>query len=176
MEQKNIRLISRVDEFPLKPSDGSRLICNSKDIFNAGINKNFVTWGLNNPGIATSGTFMQVHEMVSHGTSMDIFTGLPGTWNQKWLSQNQFIDFCETYPSWLRQGRRGRFALIKKDENKLIDEASPWNNSFVVFVRRRSSGRRSSVLRVDVHLLKDRHTWSGGAHRLVVSPQIIPLV
>ena len=88
-----LRLISDNSTLTIKALDGSRLIYNAKDTFKSGIDGDFVNWGVNNPGIATPAALVQVHEMIGDGKLMNIFTSLPGTWNQKWLSQNQFIDF-----------------------------------------------------------------------------------
>jgi hypothetical protein len=164
-----LRLISG-NTITIKALDGSRLIYNAKDTFKSGIDGDFVNWGVNNPGVATPAAPVQVHEMISDGKFMDIFKSLPGSWNQKWLSQNQFIDFCETQSNWLRQEGYGTLALIKKDENKPIDEDNPEDNLVVVYVDVRSDG-----LLVYVDRLEDGDVWSGEYRHRVVSPQLIPL-
>ncbi|MFZ4632014.1 MAG: hypothetical protein ACOYL8_02260 [Patescibacteria group bacterium] len=166
-----IRLISGDSTLTIKALDGSRLIYNAKDTFKSGIDGDFVNWGVNNPGVATMEAFVQVHEMIGDGKLMDIFKSLPGTWNQKWLSQNQFIDFCETLPDWLRQEGYGTFSLIKKDENKPINEDNPEDNLVVVGVRVNSDG-----LDVYVNRLGDADVFDGQFRRRVVSPQLIPSV
>lgn len=166
-----LRLISGDSTLTIKALDGSRLIYNAKDTFKSGIDGDFVNWGVNNPGIATPETLVQVHEMIGDGKLMDIFKSLPGTWNQKWLSQNQFIDFCETLPDWLRQEGYGTFSLIKKDENKPINEDNPEDNLVVVDVYVFSDGLYVRVIRLGYADVLD-----GRYRNRVVSPQLIPSV
>lgn len=152
----------------LKSLDGNRLICNSKDTFQAGINSNFVSWGINNAGIATPESLVQVHEMIGSGKFMDIFNALPGIWDEKWLSQDQIIEFCETFPDWLRPSGDATMFLVKKDEDKLIDENNPSDNLVVVYVSVKRGGPYVGVSR-----LKSRGVWGGEARHRVVSPQLI---
>jgi len=60
--------------------------------------------------------------------------------------------------------------LVKKDENKPVDEANPQDNLVVVRVRVRSGG-------LDVYVLRLGHgyVWNGECRHRVVSPQLIPL-
>jgi len=91
-------LISSGQDLILKALDGRRLICESEEIFGSFISKNYISWGINKPGLATPETPVQVHEIIGDGTFLDIFQALPGTWDQKWLSQDQVIEFCERLP------------------------------------------------------------------------------
>lgn len=150
--------------------DGSRFICQSKKTFKSFIDEHFVGWGINKPGVATPRTPVQVREIVGDGTFMEIFRALPGTWNQKWVSQDQVIYFCERLSCWLQKKQATRF-LIKKDENKPIDEANPEGNSVVVSVSVDSGG-----LRVCVYCLEYDFVWAGVSRNRVVSPQLIPSV
>jgi hypothetical protein len=165
-----LRLISDNQTISLKSLTGKRLIYQAEKIFKSYIDPDFVNWGLNKFGIATPETLIKVDEVVSNGKFMDVFRALPGTWNQKWLSQNQVIEFCETFSSWLKQGGDATMFLCKIDENKLIDENKPQDNLFVVYVRVRSDG-----LDVRVFRLERDYVWRGGARHRVVSPQLIPL-
>lgn len=165
-----LRLISEEKPLTLKALKGDRLISGASKVFTSFISGDFVDWGVNKPGIATQKTSIQVHEMVSDGKFMEIFSSLPGTWAQKWLSQDQVIEFCETLPDWLRQEGYATFFLIKKNENKPIDEKNPEDNLVVVFVFVRSGG-----LRVTVDRLENDDVWYGGHAYRVVTPQLIPL-
>jgi hypothetical protein len=168
-QQKSIlRLISGDHELKLQASDGSRLICEATDVFNL-ISPNFVKLGINKPGAVTPEMLSNVHEIVGEGTFMDIFQELPGNWSQKWLPQDKVIDFCEKYPNWIN--REGFIVLlIKKDEDKPIDEKKLDDNLIVVIVYVFSDG-----LNVNVFHLGDGHLWSGGFLHRVISPQFIPL-
>jgi len=164
-----LRLISGGSTLTLKALDGSRLICKAKKTFKSFLDADFVNWGINKPGITTPETPISVHEMIANDTFLDIFRSLPGTWNQKWLSQNQVIEFCESLPDWLRQDGNATFFLVKKDENKPIDENSPEDNLVVVGV-----GVLSDGLYVVVDRLGGDHVWDGEYRLRVVSPQLIP--
>ena len=168
---KNIlRLISGDHVLKLKASDGSRLICQSKDTFKYYIDPDFVNWGMNKPGIASAEISVQVHEMIENGTFMDIFQALPGNWEEKWLPQDKVVDFCDTFPNWLRQAGFATFFLVKKDENRPIDEKKPGDNLVVVIVRVHDGG-----LHVHVDRLGLANVWSGADHSHVVSRQLMPL-
>ena len=162
------RLISDGHILSIKALDGKRLIYNSKKTFKSYIDSNFVNWNLNKSGVATAETPVQVQEIFQDGTFMDIFVALPGTWNQKWVSQNQIIEFCETLPDWLRQGGYATMFLVKKDENKPVDEADPQDNLVVVYVFVHSDG-----LNVYVHRLENDYVCYGESRHRVVSPQLL---
>ena len=166
-QQGILRLISEGKTLKLKALDGSRRICESKKTFRSFIDADFENWGIDKKGVATPETFVQVHEMFMNGTFMDMFLSIPGTWRDKYFSQDQVIEFCESLPDWLSQEGHATFFLIKKDENKPIDETKPEENLAVVYVRVRSDG-----LYVDVVCLEYDVVW-GGRYRLrVVSPQL----
>lgn len=165
-----LHLISGGHSLKLKASDGGRLICQAKDVFKGHIDPNFIKLGINKLGIATPEILVDVHEIVNDGTFMDIFQALPGSWDQKWISQDKVIDFCKSFPHWLGQGISFTFFLIKKDENKTINKEKPADNLAVVrvFVY-------SDDLYVIVFCLEDDRRWDGGHHYRGISPQLMPL-
>lgn len=128
-----INLISKTNVPIVKASDGSRLILSSLSTFKT-VDHDFVDWGLYLPGIATAETPMLVWEVINSCMFIDVFSALPGSWDQKWVSQNQVVDFCEEFPDWLRD-KCATFFLIKKDENKPIEENNFQSNLAVVGVR-----------------------------------------
>jgi hypothetical protein len=171
MKKNILQLISGDDHVVLPSSDGSRLICNAGCTFPFGINTNFVAWGINKPGIATQETLIRVHKIIGNCDLLDIFEALSGKWSQKWLSQNQVIDFCEIFlPDWIKRAAgRGVFALIKKDENKPIDESRPKDNMSVVYMHLHPDG-----LRTHADYLECDDIWDGEyLDLLVISPQIL---
>ncbi len=129
-----LRLISDDGTIVLKPVDGKRLIYTASDVFQAGIDKDYVKWCIRKPGVPTPETAVQVHEMLSDATLITMFGVLPGSWEEKFLSQNQLIDFCETKSVWLCPGGNSTFFLIKKDEKKPINEDHIEDNLAVVRV------------------------------------------
>ena len=81
------------------------------------------------PGVATKATWVQKYDVITKATYLDIFQALPGTWEQKWLSQHQIIKFWEPFDS---LNSHYNFCLVKRDENKKIDENNPAENLAVV--------------------------------------------
>jgi len=134
MKNQILRLISEGHELIVPASDGNRLICDAETTFWSGIDEDFVKWGVNKPGVPTFDSLAQVYEIIGNGTFMDIFQALPGCWNHKWISQNQLIDFCENFASWLRQDGYANFFLIKRDEKRSVNEDDPEENLAVVSV------------------------------------------
>lgn len=161
-------LIFGGEKLSIKALDGKRFIYNSKETF-AYVGSDFVNWNSNELGISTFETPVQIHEIVQRSKFMDIFGALPGTWNQRWLSQNQIIEFCETFPYRLMQGGFATMFLIKKDENKLVDESRPQDNLLVVCVGVRPSGMNASV-----YFLENQSFWTGEHRYRVVSPKLTP--
>jgi hypothetical protein len=163
-----LRLISSNCSLALRALDGSRLIYDADKTFVQCIDQDFVKWGTNNPGISTLETSIQVHEMIKKGTALDIFSALPGNWNEKWLSQNQVIEFCEVYPDWLRQNGNGTFFLIKKDESTPVNIIKPENDFIVAGVYVYFGG-----LRIGAEPLRHGNVWHGEYNYRVVSPERI---
>lgn len=166
-QQGILRPISEGTELKLKALDGNRLISKQGKAFIPYFNE---LWEINKLGVATSETPILVHEIVGDGTFMDIFSSVPGIWAEKWLSQDQVIEFCESLPDWLFQEGYGTFFLIKKKENKPIDETKPEENLAVVYVY-----VFSGDLYVRVYRLEDGSVWRGDDRHHVASPQLIPL-
>ncbi len=164
-----LRLLSDGQSLSLNALNGQRLIYNSKKTFPSFIDDDFKHWNLNKKGVATPKTIIEVHQIMQDSTFMEIFSALPGTWNQKWLSQNQIIEFCEELSNCLST-TGVTISLVKKDENKPVDEAKPQDNLVVVYVRVNSDG-----LYVDVISLEYGRRWDAEYLCRVVSPQLISL-
>lgn len=162
-----LNLISGAEFLSLKASDGSRLIYQSTKTFKYSLDEDFVNWDLNKKGIDTVETKVQVHKMAADGNFMTIFKSLSGNWNQKWLSQNQVIDFCEQLSSWLQSDGGSTFFLCKIDETKKVDKKNPQKNLVVVRVYVRADG-----LSVRVDRLEDDRVWCASSLRRVVAPQL----
>lgn len=153
--------------FLLRALSGEHLIYQAKETFTSFISDEFVIWGLNETGIATPETYVQVREMTGGETIWDMFRALPGDWNHKWVSQNQVIEFCSTLSPWLSGDRYGTFFLIKRDENKIINENDPCQNSVVVFVRVNSDSLGINVISLGAYDIRE-----GYYNPRVVSPAL----
>jgi hypothetical protein len=127
--------------------DGKSLICNSAGTFTGGIDKDFLYF--NKPGIATKKTSLRVNKVIADANCQDMFSDLPGTWNEKWLSQSQIIEYCRTLPLWLREAGSGTFFIIKRDEEKPIDEENPSANLALVGIDQLPQGLVARVADLD---------------------------
>lgn len=107
------RLFSGAEILILKPTDGTAIVANANDVFNAGIDGDFWHLECNVPGPATLQQIVTVHEMVRKGTYAQIFAGLPGNLDNLCLTQAQIIQFVLKYRKWLQAGGYPTFFLFK---------------------------------------------------------------
>ena len=154
-----VRLISANEKIMIEASDGKAYISDAKKTFKSGIDGDFKNWGLNQSGQATAETLLDVSEMISDGTFVQIFTGITSDLEKLVMTQAQIIRFCEKHPTWLRQAGYAIFFLTNVN-----------GEYFVVGVRVVSGG-----LDVGVGRLGDDRVWRGECRLHVVSPQLIPL-
>jgi hypothetical protein len=90
--------------------------------------------GLKNYSIATPETKLRVDELMKEGSCSEIFESLPGIWSQKWLTQNQVVEICETLSFWLAPDDKKTIFLCKKDEILPVDEDNIAENLVVIVV------------------------------------------
>lgn len=166
-----LRLISGGKKLTIRALDGRFIIIQAKNIFRANIDLHFIQWRLSKLGIATPETSLEVHKMIRDASFMDIFNSLPGTLEQKWLTQNQVVEFCTVWPDWLKSGGYATMFLCKRDESQPIDEANPQNNLMEVGVSAKPDG-----LSVCVNHFDYTYLWAARYHRRVVVPQLISSV
>jgi hypothetical protein len=165
--QKGIlRLISGDHDLKLKGSDGSRLICQATDVFKFIDDRNHQA-GISHPGIASPEMTPEVYQLLRDATFMDIFTSLPGSWDQKWIPEDKVVEFCKKYPHWLRQKHLSTFFLIKREQDKPINQEKPSDNLLIVCVRVNDYG-----LGVNFLFLDNPFMWRGKELRHVVIPQL----
>lgn len=96
------RLVSGAEILILEPTDGTAIVANADDIFNAGIDGDFWQWECNVPGPTTLQQIVTVHEMVRNATYAQIFAGLAGNLDSLCLTQAQIIQFVLKHRKWLR--------------------------------------------------------------------------
>jgi len=133
--KKNVilRYISSDQILKIRPLDGRQLICQATDVFKY-IPVDFIRWGINRPDIATLETLARVYKLSVDGKSADIFQALPGTWNQKYLSQHQVIDVCRNLPESFYLKNEPLCFLIKQNGNEAVSEEYPEKNLIMVSV------------------------------------------
>ena len=143
------------------PASSSRLIMNSKAVFQTRISSDFADLGLNKPSPARPPISIVGYDLIAKGTFKEIYASLGSNFEKMWLSQGQVIDFCSSYSGYLCQQNRSNAFLIKKDESK----PAKGSNLFVVLV---AVGRHLSV---DIGQLDDWLEVRGECHR-IFCPQL----
>ena len=151
-----LQLISGNEKLMIEALDGKAYISDAKKTFKSYIDGDFKNWGLNQSGPATAETLLDVSEMTSDGTFVQIFTGITPDLEKLVMTQAQIIRFCEKHPTWLRQEGYATFFLTKVN-----------GEYFVVHV-----GVFSGGLDVGVDRLESDGVWRGGDRHRVVSPQL----
>lgn len=154
-----LQLISGGEKLMIEALDGKAYISDAKKTFKSFIDSDFKNWGLNQSSPATAETLLDISEMTSDGTFVQIFTGITPDLEKLVMTQAQIIRFCEKHPTWLRQEGYATFFLTKVGDEY-----------FVVSV-----GVHSVGLYVRVRRLGGDYVWFGGFRLRVVSPQLIPL-
>lgn len=161
-------LISDKETMILRALNGRRCIARARETFKFHIDHNFKDWGLDKEGIATPETEVQVHEMEGNGTFQDIFGALPGAWEEKWLSQDQVIEFCECHRHWLTDTYLAGAFLCKINEDQPVDEAKPQDNLFFMNVF-------GFEQRLYTYVYKFNHPadWGTGRVRRFIVPKLL---
>ena len=128
-------LLTADESLSIGPLDGTELIKTSNDFFRKFVWQCSDKNSLSNVGVPTLETFIDVYQYAYSGASFEkIYNLLPGKWNQKWLSQNQVIEFCVTYKHWLGLYSESTVFVCKKDEEELVDESNPEENLSLIYV------------------------------------------
>jgi hypothetical protein len=152
-----LNLISAGENLILDECDGSAIIAGSEDMFEAGIDSDFVSWGANEKGMSTSETLVEVYEMAKNATFAQMFGSLSADANRLCLNQHQIKNFIRKYRSWLRTDGYATLFLFKSN-----------NQFFVALVYLNSGGR----LYVRVDRLEDDGVWCAENRNRLVVPQL----
>jgi len=155
-----LKLIPGGEKLIIEALGGKAYISNAKEIFKSYIDEDFKNWGLDQPEPATPETLLNISEMISDGTFVQIFTGITNNLDKIIMTQAQIIRFYEKYLSWFSQEDNAAFCLTKVGREY-----------FVVGALYYSDG-----LGVDVYRLDYDHVFYSKYRHRVVSPQLIPSV
>ncbi len=137
---------------------GRVTITESVEVFAAGIDSDFVSWGLNTPSRSSLATTVTVHEQVEDGTFAEIY-GSVGDLNRLWLTQSHVVAFCKQHRNKLRtEGYATFFLLLKKEPEEF----------FVAYVYVRGGGRLS----VGVSGFSFDGVWGAECRGRFVVPQL----
>lgn len=163
------RLISGNEVIVLRALDGRRFISGAKKTFASYIDGRFEDLQMDKPGVETPETIVRVHEIEGTSTLRGIFSALPGVWEQKWLTQDQVIEFCEKHPRWIMDGYFAAMFLCKKNDDQPIDERNSQSNLMVAGVY----GFKKELYTYAYEFNHAKTIGSNGRLRLVIVPQLI---
>lgn len=148
-------LISQDTEIKIKALDGEAIITYAKKTFKSYIDEDFDTT-LHNYARSTQETSVDVSELNSDATFLEIFLSISNNLDQLILTQSQIIFFCEERYAWLRSKGGATFFLLK-DGGKY----------FVVVVHSYSDG-----LSVILDTIKNKRYWSAEKKHRIVYPKL----
>ena len=155
--KKYLNLISAGENLIIDACDEPEIIAGSDNIFEAGIDSDFVNWGADEPGESTSETSVEVYEMIENGTYTQIFGSLSRDVEKLCLTQAQIKNFVVKHKQWLRQDGYATFFLFKSK-----------GHFFVANVYVDSDGE----LYVFVYRFVDDFAWYAGRRHRIVVPQL----
>ncbi len=157
VQNEFLKLISGDENLTIDAVDGSEIIAGSDDMFEAGIDSDFVKWGANERGVATVETPVDVHELVKNATFTQMFGSLSADVSRFCLTQHQIKTFIKNHRNWLRTDGYATLFLFKSN-----------NQFFVANVYLRSDGR----LAVCVYEFARDRVWTAGYRYRIVVPQL----
>lgn len=169
MEKQNeiLQLISGREPLLIPALDGKRLIHSAHDIFQE-IDLNFVIHGLVVTSAPTKEQEVEVYGLGKDATLMEMFTHSTNNWNQKFLTQNQVIEFFEQLSSWLPDVEMAKtFFLCKRDETRPINKSNLTDNLAVVGVY-----CWEQELNVELYQLSDPRIWFARHEHQIVIPKL----
>ena len=130
-----VRLVSIDTALTIPALNGKAIIAHEKKLFEAYLEENFVNWGLNKSGLATSQTKVQVYELISNGTLIQMFAGITTDLDKLVMSQNQVINFCRKYPQLLSKEGYTNF-LLKENAEYFVASVCMSVDGLLVYVSR----------------------------------------
>ena len=154
----HLKLISAKETLILDPTDGNETMAQAEDVFQDGIDINFIHYGCEVKSEQTGEQEVVVHELIKDAHFQTIFDSLAGNLDKLCLTQPQIIHFVRNYPNWLCQFGQATFFLFKVGDE-----------FFVAKVRVRD-------VRIRMHLSRfktDEYIWECKLGHRVVSPQLL---
>lgn len=155
-QRSYLRLISGGTKLTVPACFGNRTIAKANGVFRGHIDRDFVDYGLDVVGVATTDTDVEVHELVRQESFYDIYNSVSVDLDKLVLTQDQVISFVEIHRNWLRSDGYGTFFLLREG-----------NEFFVVRVV-------YGHFRVHVHRLSHARPWYGVYGCRIVLPQLKP--
>jgi hypothetical protein len=109
--------------------DGSEIIAGSDELFN-GIDSDFVNWGANERGVATSKTSVEMYELIKNATLAQMFGLISSDVNELCLTQHQIKNFIRKYRNWLWTDGCPVLVLFKSNNQFFVAHFKLYPNSY----------------------------------------------
>lgn len=157
--------------FSLPELDGSQLIYESEEVFNHFIDHCFIEQGMIKQGVVKPAMKVMVYEIIRPTTFLKVFQELPGSWEEKWLSQHQVVTFCSLFPQALPPVDSFALFLCKKDEHQSINQQDLQQNLAIAMVEQTDVPGQDPGLSILFLELKDFDVWFSPAKIRVMAPE-----
>ena len=152
-----LRFISGGETLILDACDGTEVISSSDDMFEAGVDPDFIDWDADEKGPATGEIEVSVYELIKDANFTDMFGSLDADVDKLFFTQHQIKNFIRKYRKWLRVDGYATLFPYKSRGNRFVAN---------VFVR--SGGE----LGVRVYRFGNSSVWYAVDRRRVVVPQL----
>ena len=149
------RLISRGEVITIDACDGSEILADADDIF-AYIDPDLKNWDINQRGLATKETLVEVHEIVDNANFFQLFNSLSPDLRKICFTENQIVGFAKKHRNWLRTDGCGTFFLFESNDKIFVA------NVYIDF---------KDDLCVGVFPFEHSSVWDANDRRRLVAPQ-----
>ncbi len=171
MKKKAFKELTNLS-FSLPPLSGDRLIYKASDVFSILVDPCFIDREITKKGAPTPETGISLFQLVSPTTFKGAFSDLPGTWEQKVLSQHQIIEIAEKWENKLSPKESFSLFLAKKNENRHIDYEDLRENLMIVMIERLELFGIENGLAVLYLELANFDVWFAQSKIRVIVPKI----
>lgn len=156
-EEIYLKLISADHSLILDACDGLEFIAGTRDMFEAGIDPDFLDLAEEEPGAPTPETFVEVHEEIRDGTFRQIFNSISIDTEKLCFTESQIKGFVRKYRQWLREKGCATFFLFKSQ-----------GHFFIAYMHINSDGK------IYAHKVKFDHIniWESEFRNRIVVPKL----
>ena len=149
----------------LAPAKGTQTIATATNVFQGHINECFLLPSVNQSSSDTNATVLDVLDMTEDGDYKTLFASFWRDLFSICLSQGQIVNFCLTYPEYLRKNAYGTLFLFS------VKCSNSEGHELLVAEVRVCAGRLHALL----YPYRDKYVWDKRfSHRLVV-PKGLPI-
>lgn len=117
VSKKIVSFVDRYERLFIEPTDGTKTIFKSTELFKAGIDSCFGSCELNKPGLPTEKIFVDLYKVNKEETLLKTFSAINSNFEEISLEQSQIIDFCLSNPDLFLRSGLGTLFLMRMDKN-----------------------------------------------------------